>query len=434
MTIKKKGLLASVLALTCCASFGLGVALTGLADAQVAPAQTTATTQTTQTTNRAYYVNKEESEVGYAKDPNSILNGITAHLALDDKLTIRNVINLEEMEAQDKPFIHLQPIVSEVGKAEYGKITLEVIDTYNPNNYFKVQIGPTPQHEDDSTTGYFLACASNGQKLTGYENGMDKLHINNQYGQWSVFSFSGLISHSSGTGFYYSTAEKQIYAVDYRGVKKMIIDFDDPAFFGTYLWDGFTTNEVYCRVSCGSYKKDRASIMVSQYGNYDLTNEEIHDVVAPALTVNYGEYTKDTVPAALNDKNKYKYKIFDASSFDTIDGYVATDVKVYSNYYASGDKGEVKISSGYFTPRLTQPHHIVYTAVDAHGNKSEEVVKVDVVSSCDPLAIAFKDVAYTTVEGDGYQIPAYTLSGGLGNIKIQLTALNHPKKTNIQEI
>ena len=205
MTTKKKGLIIGALALSCCATLGLGAGLTGLADTQSPAPQTVTQTVETQTNNAAYYVNKEESDVSYRKDPNSILSGVLADLALEDKLTIRNVINLEEMEAQDKPFIHLQPIVSEVGKAEYTRITLEVIDTYDANNYLKIQISATPQHEDDSTTGYFLACASNGQKLTGYESSMDKLHINNQYGQWSVFSFSSNISHSSGTGFYYNT-------------------------------------------------------------------------------------------------------------------------------------------------------------------------------------------------------------------------------------
>ena len=426
MKIKKKGLIAGLLALSCCASFGLGVALTGLAAAQPDPVQTT---EESQTTDRAYYVNKEESTVGYEKDPNSVLFGITAHLALDDKLTIRNVIDLEEMQAQDKTFIHLQPIVQEVGKAEYTKITLEIIDVYDANNYLKVQIGATPQHEDDSTTGYFLACASNGQKLTGYEHSMDKLHINNEYGQWSVFAFGGTISHSSGTGFYYDTAEKQMYAVDYRGVKRMIIDFDDPAFFGTYLWDGFTTNEVYCRVSCGSYKKDTAAIMVSQYGDYDLTKEEIHDVVAPALTVNYGEYTKDTLPSALKGK---KYKVFEANAFDTVDGQVVTDVKVYTDYY-SPNKSEVSVRSGYFTPRLTQPHYIVYTAVDSHGNTSEEIAMVNVVASCDPLSIEFASVVNTTVEGDAYKLPAYTLAGGLGNIHLTVKASLNGQALSIEK-
>lgn len=417
MKEKKKGFLAGVLALSCCASLGLGVGLTGLAENEPTVSPVTQTEEA-QTEDRAYYVNKEESTVEYGQDPNSTLSGIKADLALDDVLTVRNVIDLEEMAEKDQPFIHIQPIVTEPGKADYTKITLEVIDTYDPNNYFKIQIGATPQQEDTSMTSYFLAGASNGQKLTGYENGHDKLHVNNEYGQWSLFSFGCTMSHRSGTGFYYDTEEKQIYAVSYSGEKRMIIDFDNPAFFGTYLWDGFTTNEVYCRLSCSSYKKDKASIMISQYGDYDLTKAEIHDVVAPTLTVDYGEYTKETVPSALA---REKYKIFDAKSFDTVDGEIVTDIKVYTDYY-SLNKKELTVRSGKFTPRLTQPHYIVYTAVDAHGNKSEEIVIVNVVSSSEPLAIDFENVAYTTVEGDLYKIPAYTISGGLGNVKLTMKA------------
>lgn len=386
------------------------------------------TTVKAQEDNRAYYVNADGSSAGYAQDNNSDVMGVKATLALGDSLTFRNVIDLNELSEKGESFIDIKPYVNEVGVSEYTRILVEVIDVYDPTNYFKVQFSAAPSMEDaplnkGGNTAYFLAAASNGQKLTGYEASSGRLHVNNQYGEYSFFSFSDQDGKNSGTGLYYNVEKKTISAVTSTGAKRQIIDFDDPKYFGTYLWDGFTSNEVYCRVSCSEYKKDTATVLISKYGNYDLEDPEICDVTAPKLTVDYGEYTKDAIPSALKGT---AYRVFPASAFDVIDGEKEVEVKVYRNYYSS-QKQQVSVHSKLktFKPQIAVPHHIVYTATDEHGNVAQEVVEVNVVASVDALQLVFDEVTLETVEGSAYELPSYTAQGALGNAKVDVkVALN----------
>ena len=425
--MKNKRLLTVLLSLLATASVATGVAVTAMAnDGAFAP---TPAPVEVDNGNKAYFVGKEDSTVEYGTDNNSTKKGIKANLALDDKLTIKNVIDLQKCYDDNKAFIEIQPVVREVGKADYTHIILEIIDVYDESNFLKVQINPTPQMEDEATTAYFLACASNGQKLSGYESGRDILYVNSAYGEWSVFSFGDVIGGSSGTGFFYDVEKKAICAESYAGVRRQIIDFDDPKFFGTYLWDGFTSNEVYCRISCTDYKGDTAGILVTQYGDFDLSNPNIYDVVAPALTVDYGEYTKETIPSALVGKN---YRVFPVNTFDALDGWLEADVKVYMNYYSSNKK-EVSINkNGTFKPSIPVPHHIVYSATDSRGNTVEEIVEINVLASMDDLTLSFNEVALSCVEGDKYVFPAYSVSGALGNPKVSVLVTLNGKALDIE--
>ncbi|MBQ8428928.1 MAG: hypothetical protein IJX30_02405 [Clostridia bacterium] len=367
---------------------------------------------------KAYEVTKAESTVAYGADELTGAVGVVASLAANDTLTLNNVINLNEFSQEGKSFIQFMACTHEKYSAEYTQIFVEMVDVYDHNNYVTVKISADPQLEDTSLTSYFLACASNGQKPTGYESSANKIHVNNVYGQWSPFSYAGVNGANSYTGLYYNVDEKAIYAVSDMGVKKMIIDFDDPRFFGTTLWDGFTSNEVYCRIRCANYKRDKANLLLMKYGDYDLKNEEMTDAVAPVITVNYGEYTKNNLPKALLD---HKYPVFHATAFDAVDGVLDVEVKAYLNYY-SKQKMELDIKKGAFTPEFSgAPHYLVYTVTDAYGNKAEEVVVIDVVSSCDPIAITFTEHENTKVAGDLYRLPAYEITGGLGNVALTVS-------------
>lgn len=414
-----KGIISSVFASVCIACVGLGIALNAERNTDVKA----------EGLKKAYEVTKAESKVTYGADELTGAVGAVASLAPNDTLTLNNVINLSEFSQSGKSFIQFMACTHEKYSAEYTQIYLELVDVYDRNNYITVKISADPQLESTSITSYFLACASNGQKLTGYESSSNKIHVNNSYGQWSPFSFAGVNGANSYTGIYYNVEEKAVYAVSDMGAKKMIIDFDDPRFFGTTLWDGFTSNEVYCRIRCGNYKRDKANLLLMKYGDYDLQNEYITDGVAPVIKVNYGEYTKDNLPKALLN---HKYPIFSATAFDAVDGALAVDVKAYLNYY-SQQKMELDIKKGAFIPEFAgAPHYLVYTAKDSHGNKAEEIVAIEAVASCAPIAIQFTEYENTRVAGDLYRLPVCEVTGGLGNVALSVDATMDGKPIDIE--
>lgn len=377
----------------------------------------------------AYYVKKEDSSVSYAVAPVIATCGLYAQLVPNDSLTLKNVIDLEELGEKGESFVEFSACVEQAYNAEYTRIRLEMIDVYDESNYVTVQISADPQLENSAGTSYFLACASNGQKLSGYEENKNLVHVNNEYGAWSPFSFCGIWGSSDYTGLYYDVTKKAIYAVSNMGARKMIIDFDDPVHFGTYLWDGFTSNEVYCRISCDKYKTDAAKLLVRKYGNFDLSNPELDDRVAPVLDIQYGEYSEENVPNALVGK---AYPVFPVTAFDAVDGVVDADVKVYMNYYSS-QKLEVRLKNGAFTPQISGPHYIVYSSVDSRGNTVEKVLRVNAQDSCEPLSIRFENVQDTCVEGDKYAFPAYEISGGLGKLALSVSASLNGKTLAIED-
>ena len=414
-----KKILSGMFAMMCIACSALGIAFKNNAKLDV---------QATET-RKAYEATKAESTVSYGADELTEAVGLVASLAANDTLTLNNVVNLNEFSQDGKTFIQFMACTHEKYSAEYTQMFVELVDVYDHNNYLTIRISADPQLESTAMTSYFLACASNGQKLTGYESSANKIHVNNIYGQWSPFSFACVNGANSYTGLYYNVEEKIIYAVSDMGVKKMIIDFDDPQFFGTTLWDGFTSNEVYCRIRCANYKRDKANLLIMKYGNYDLENQELSDGVAPKITVNYGEYTKNNLPKALLD---HKYPIFTATAFDAVDGILDVDVKAYINYY-SQQKMELDIKKGAFIPEFSGvPHYLVYTATDVRGNKAEEVVAIDVVDSCTPIEISFDEYENTKVAGDLYRLPIHKTTGGLGNVALTVSATLNGEPINIE--
>lgn len=395
----------------------------------------TKTPVATVTGNEAYLVGKSESIITYGKDNNSDVMGLKAKLFNEDTLTLRNVIDLNDMYKKGQTFLEILPVAEEVGFADYKTIFIEMVDVYDKDNFLKIKMSTNPDGEDESSAAYFLACANNGQRLTGYEwNGDPKstgtLHINNDYGQWSYYWFGDQEGARSGTGFYYDVVNKSVYAQPLNGnVKRQIIDFDDPNFFGSYLWEGFTSNEVYCTIRCVDYKRETASFLVSKYGDYELSKMEATDVVAPILDVDLGGYTEESLPKGLLN---YSYPLFHASARDAFDGEIDAAVEVTFAYDTTNPK-QMTVKNGAFKPTEPGRYRITYSATDSHGNIAKKNFYVDVEMTHPKLEVAFDDITTEMMEGDLYTFPSYTVLNAFGNPQVELQATLNGKELEITE-
>ena len=385
--------------------------------------------------DKAYYVGREGSTASYGQDNNSDVMGVRASLMPDDVLTFNNVIDLNEMYKKGESFIEFYSIVPEVGRLDYKSIVVEMYDVYDNTNFLKIQLNANPFGEDSSEVGYFSACASNGQKLTGYEwNGKPTdpgtLYVNNVYGQWSIFTFGDHYAEKGGTGLFYDVEQKKIYAVPFDGrPKRQIIDFDDPMFFGTYLWEGFTSNEVYCTIRCLDYKSEKANILVGKYGNYNLAKVDITDNVAPVLPIDYGGYDEQNLPKGLIN---YPYKLFEAKAFDAVDGYIDYEVEVIYGYNTSNPQN-VTVKNGSFKPTMPGTHQVRYFAKDSHDNEVEKILYVDVLATQPTITIDFEEVVYEIMEGELYEVPSYQISNALGTPSIKITASINGEEIEVDE-
>jgi hypothetical protein len=337
------------------------------------------------------------------------------------------------MYSKGQTFLEILPVAEEVGFTDYGAVIIEMIDVYDSNNFLKIQMNSNPDDIHGSDVAYFLACANNGQRPTGYEwNGKPdsegKLHVSNSFGQWSFYSFADNNGKNSGTGFYYDVQNKSIYAKPLGGGdKRQIIDFDDPKFFGSYLWEGFTSNEVYCTIRCIDYKKETASFLVSKYGEYNLAKVEATDEVAPILTIDLGDYTEQTLPNGLIN---YPYYLFDAYARDAFDGTAEVKVEVVFGYDTTTPK-EITVKNGAFKPSEPGKYRICYSATDTHNNAAEKYFYVDVESTHEKLAVTFDDVVTEMMEGELYRIPSYTVDNAVGNHTTDIKATLNGKEIEV---
>lgn len=393
------------------------------------------TTVSTAMGDEAYLLGKKDSVVAYEKDNNSDVMGLKATLVGEDTLTLRNVIDLNDTYKKGQTFLEILPVVEEIGYTDYKSVMITMVDVYDSNNYIQIKMSTNPDGENESDVAYFLACASNGQKLSGYEwngdpNSTGTLHVSNSYGQWSAYSFSDQEGERSGTGFYYDVVNKSIYAQPLNGgVKRQIIDFDDPKFFGSYLWEGFTTNEVYCTIRCLDYKKETASLLISKYGDYNLAKMEATDEVAPILTVDLGMYTEQALPNGLVN---YPYSLFEASARDAFDGNVETLVEVVYGYDTTTPK-QINVKNGAFVPSEVGSYRIKYYAIDAHGNTTEQYFYVNVQLTQPKMEIEFNDVLTKTTEGELYKIPSYTVKNALGISTMEIKATLNGKEIDVND-
>ena len=426
---------AITIALSCTAALCTTIGTLSHIKSEANQAGKTQTPVAIETDGKAYFVGRSESVLAYGQDNNSDVMGLKASLFNEDTLTLRNVVDLNDMYAKSQSFLEILPIAEEVGFSDYKYIIIEMIDVYNEDNFLTIKISANPDNENGSGVSYFLACANNGQKLTGYEwdgnpQNTGILHVNNDFGQWSYYAFGDIDGAKGGTGFYYNVETKAIYTKPLNGtVKKQIIDLDDPAFFGSYLWEGFTTNEVYCNIRCVDYKREMASFLVSKYGEYDLSKVETTDEVAPIVTVDLGDYTEDSLPKGLIN---YAYPLFEASARDAFDGAVDTNVKVVFGYDTTNPQ-EMTVKNGEFKPNEPGKYRICYSATDAHGNVAEKYLYVDVESSYAKLDVAFDNVVTEIMEGDLYRIPSLTLSNALGNPTTEIKATLNGKEIEVSK-
>ena len=350
-------------------------------------------------------------------------SGIVANLVGNDALTLRHVIDVRNM-SNERPLITVYPLAEKPGQTDYLTMFIDVIDAYDDSNYFTLSIKPYPGYENDYGVCYSLACASNGQLPTGLDHNGQSIHVRS-WGTWTYLSLACNLTEigkaeNNFLSLCYDENENAVYVRDMKGINYLVSDFDDMAYYGKNTWNGFTTGEVYCRVRLGDYTSSPGSLLVSQYGDVDLSKESFINDKSPEIVVDYKEYSVNSLPAAVVGK---PYKIFSASAKDLYYGDVQVETKVYTDYYSSS-KAEVDVKSGAFTPRIPVDHFIVYTAEGSSLEKASVVVRVSINKNYTEPTLNFVSFPSKWALGEEASLPEYTPQGGSGNIDVNLTVSN----------
>ena len=381
---------------------------------------------------RAYYIDGStdswlahtETDGMFESAPN--LHGLKASLKTKDSLVLREVINLNDFDYDDS-LIKISVAPNEIGKGQFYCLKVDLIDVYNPDNYLTVQLKPYNGKTSNTYAGYYLTYASNGQYPTGRDSSSGNIHVN----QWGTYATWNFAADSSWTGklpeqqyfsFGYDIKNNAMWAHRSQGDIMFMADYDDPLYFNDTLWDGFTTGEVYARVYCEDYEESMANLVVTKWGDKDLTKAEIVDEEGPRVNVDFGEYDFKTMPTAVVGKS---YDLMEAIAHDLYSGKTKVDVNVYTNYYSS-KKNTVPMNKrlNTFVPQMQGTYYVEYSSVDTQKRKSTIVVEIKAVNATEEMEFSYGAYAQTVIVGEEFVLPEYVVKGGSGKKIVEISAKN----------
>lgn len=344
--------------------------------------------------------------------------GLMVRLAEGDTMTLTPIIDVRDISVDDI-LVEAFATPDIEGMADFKRLYFTFTDVSDPSVYMRVSVRHSDEG-DNYPNSYFLA-AGNGQQLTGYEAGWDRLHIDNEWGAQAPHSFTLLFGANNSTWtepenapirLRYDASNLMVYTGN-----TMIIDFDNPDYFNT-LWHGFPSGYVRMSVSAAMYNTTTANFCITDVFGIDLTAEHFVDDVAPDITVDCA-YAADDMPEA---EVGGTYPVPSASAYDLYSGTCTVKTSVYYNY-SSDNAVLVDITDGRFATERAGWYAIVYTAADRQGKEAEEILWVHASETVAEPTVTLNGAYETSMTvGDRIEPVAYETTCASGNAAINITA------------
>ena len=226
-------------------------------------------------------------------------------------------------------------------------------------------------------------------------------------------------NHIEGIRFDYDLENSKIYCAGHsKNNKQLVNDLNSSAIYGTNLFPGFTTGEVFVSIFCDTYNEpsqaridvlsigeDQGDYLLKGY-NLDDTNpdyERYKDTVEPMIKVDAD--TENKIYCAVGDT----FKVPTATAYD-VNLVSPAEIKVYRNYF-SGKKINVNIENNEFKVNSADTYYIEYSAVDKYGNKGVELLKVYGVLNASGKSLEINTQNLTLLEaGANTTLPAFSVA------------------------
>lgn len=336
-------------------------------------------------------------------------SGLVVDVKTGGSISFNKVVDVSSLTKSDVLFeMFVTP--ENVGRADFNSFSLVLTDAYDADNY--VTIAAVNQSANADQYSYIKA-GSARQSLTGVEiwQGAEKVHVNDYYGTPVRVTFFGAASPATNK-FTLSMdyATRTIYCNGER-----VVDLDSVAYFSD-LWEGFTTGDV--RLSFRPSEGTNARCVITNIYGMDLEATTVTDTQAPRLSIDYGEYTADSLPTA---QAKKPYRLFEAYALDSYAGECEVTREVYLNYYSSNPV-KFYLSDGAFTPSRGGTYTAVYSAVDRFGNRSELIFDISAKSALPEMEIDVSSLSVSNCKaGLEIVLDSVQAMGGSGNKTVEFT-------------
>ena len=379
---------------------------------------------TVQVGNRVVSTTNPTDTVEYVEDTESGISGLKAVMEQGSVLSINRVVDLRRYSS-DTPILEIFITPSEAGKRDFAGMRIQITDAYNSANSVTIDYAA---RTDALERGYSTVYAgATNSVLKGIYPG-DGIAYESGDGRGSIIatSFYGgeyasnslQVRFGNITNMVYGAQRTDSLTLNGMELSSLIIDTDSASYFSS-PFGGFTTGEVVISVTPYNYSGKQATFIISDIAGLDLSGGNFYsDPFEPTIVIDYGDYTAETVPAAIAGK---PYKLFSATS----DADYGVERLLFRDYYTSS-RVELEITDDSFVPERAGNYSLVFRATGNYGNVVERVVPIRVLNENE---IPAEDKLINSVEGTGslsgtagisIQLPEQSYTGGLGNVQTRV--------------
>ncbi len=384
--------------------------------------------------------------------------GLVVGLAKDDVLTFNKAISVESLK-KGSNFVEgfILPEVS--GSTDFGKLWITLTDMENPDIYVKIAM--TSRDVTDGVYGQtYVLAGGNGQDMVGLQvphntSTVQKVY-KNEFGQTIYLPFDGKMSipmpaptpsytyetyaddypfrlsldmeskeiwlsgnyvHPVGDSRYDQSlpSDKANTYVTNNRYDKIITDLDEAEYYNT-VWNGFKSDYVKLSISADKYSSSLARFCVTSVMGMDLSKSDFEITEKPVITVN----ASSQLPEA---KVGESYPIPLASAHDLYSGNVEVKTNVWYNYVDADGALAVKVVDGKFYPERLGYYAIVYTATNAVGLTTQEIVWVHASDTVPEITLNVSENKVTAAKMGQVVSYAETLvEGGSGDVTVRVYA------------
>lgn len=346
--------------------------------------------------------------------------GLLVKVGNGSTFVCNQTVDLTKMEKGEN-LISMYIVPETYGAHDCTYLYLKLSDALDASNFVTIKIYKSPT---DKNVIYASAKAHNQEKYYGVEKGLENgLPITNNWGFAAKGSFTGsnFGADNYEIRFSYDNDTQTLYMDNncYGGGGNYVIDFNNASAF-TENWNGFASGKIRVSAYASSYAKSSMSFLITSLAQVDLKQTVLEITEPTGLTVDFGDYDKDSYPHAVVGK---PYRIFDATPL-SIYTKERVDIAVKTSY-GSSNAISVDIKDGCFIPQRAVTHTIVYTVTDRFGNKKEYPVPVTVDATYAPVDFEIEQTQVNVELGNWVEVPQITsCSGGNGYLTTEIILKN----------
>ncbi len=333
------------------------------------------------------------------------------------KFTFNNVIDLNNI-TRDINLLSFFPYVSgEIGHVEDLQIILT--DIYDKDNSVGIQFKCSPFH--DNLT--YVSAFHNGRHYAFDNENWVLTGVNGPVKIGDQYFFAGIMrNHYSMQMKSPDSLNVYSFTMDYpqrqmvldltseREGRYTLMDFDNPIWCGgaEYVWNGFTTGEVYMTIHFGTIVGKSASIIVTEVAGQSVSGTSIKDTTAPSIVLGLDKRYQESMPYGLVGK---EYELPNVRANDIVSGSIETEVAIFL------EGTQIAYNGGEFVPQKAGTYTVVYTATDLKGNVSEKRLVFEVYEEAPMISVNMLKHELP-ITGKYFKIPDIVVNGASGKTEV----------------